>query len=52
MRRVWAASALLMLGVALVASTAETHVVWWSLGGYLCLLFVPPLVVDAARCAR
>lgn len=49
MWRVWVATALLLIGSAAIAATAETHVIWWSVAGYLCLLFVPALIVDAAR---
>lgn len=47
-RRVWLATLLLVVGVAGAATTAETGVVWWGVGGYLCLLFVPPLIIDEA----
>lgn len=44
--KLWAATGLLPLGVSLVAATAETHTVAWSLAGYACLLFVPALIID------
>lgn len=43
------ATLLLVLGVAGVATTAETGQALWGVGGYLCLLFVPALIADAAR---
>lgn len=45
--KVVAATALLLVGVAAVGATAETHAGWWAVGGYLCLLFVPALIFDA-----
>lgn len=45
--RVVIASLLLVIGVGLMAATAETQVLWWAAGGGLCLMFVPPLVADA-----
>ena len=41
------ATILLLLGVAGVGTTAETHAGWWAAGGYLCLIFVPALIFDA-----
>lgn len=46
--RVWLAILLLVLGVAAVATTAETDVWWWAVPGYLCLMCVPGLIFDAA----
>lgn len=46
--KVWAATALLVVGVTLSSATAETGVIWWGVGGLLCLLFVPALIFDAA----
>lgn len=45
--RLFGATVLLVAGVALVATTAETQTIWWAVAGYLCLLFVPALIVDA-----
>lgn len=45
--KIAAATFLLLVGVAAVGNTAETHAGWWALGGYLCLIFVPALVFDA-----
>jgi hypothetical protein len=41
------ATILLLVGVASVGATAETHAGPWAFGGYLCLLFVPALIFDA-----
>lgn len=49
-RHIWAATALLVGGVCLVATTAETGSFWWAVGGYLCLLLVPALIVDGVVC--
>ncbi len=51
--KVQAAGLLLCIGVTLVASAAtEPRWFWWGMGGLLCLVFVPPLIVDAARADR
>lgn len=47
--KAWVATLLLPVGVALVEATAETHNPWWAVLGNLCLLFVPALIIDAAR---
>jgi len=44
--KLWCASGLLPVGVCLVAVAAETGWVGPSVAGYVCLLLVPPLVVD------
>lgn len=49
LRRVWAASLLLIVGIAFVTWTAQTGWWGWSLLGNLCLVFVAPLIVDATR---
>lgn len=45
--RIFAATVLLVVGVALVATTAEIGVTGWAVGGSLCLSFVPALIFDA-----
>ena len=45
--RAWLASLLLVAGVAGVGATAETGAIGWAVLGYLMLLFVPPLIVEA-----
>lgn len=46
--RVWVAVLLLILGVAAIASTVRTDTWWYGTTGFLCLLFVPGLIFDAA----
>lgn len=47
--RVWLATLLLVCGVAFVATTAETGVIWWGVFGSLDLMFVPALIIDETR---
>ena len=46
--RIIIASCLLLAGVALVTTTAETRTIWWAVPGYLLLCLVPALIYDAA----
>lgn len=62
--RVWLATALLLCGVGCVTGGLEVlllgviegkHRPWWllwELGGLVCLLFVPALIVDHAAAER
>lgn len=46
----WAATWLLLIGVVLVADNVhDPQRSWWCMLGYLCLFFVPALIIDAAE---
>jgi hypothetical protein len=50
-RRIFLATALLIVGIAGVASAAATGAIWWAVAGAGCLVFVPFLIYAAVRVA-